>query len=81
VDARIMRYVATAEARRAGSPADRAEHRRQLVVLAALIVLSAIAHLPLFLFGFAVFWFVVLRHRGPRRAYAAQRYGRPPHWR
>jgi len=27
VDARIMRYVATAEARRAGSSADRAEHR------------------------------------------------------
>ena len=52
-----------------------------LVVLAALIVLSAVAHFPLFLFGFAVFWFVVLRHRGPRRAYAAQRYGRPPHWR
>ena len=49
-----------------------------LVVLAALIVLSAIAHLPLFLFGFAVFWFVVLRHRRPRRAYA---HGRPPHWR
>jgi len=52
-----------------------------LVVLAALIVLSAIAHLPLFLFGFGVFWFVVLRHRGPRRAYAAERFGRHPRWR
>jgi len=39
-----------------------------LVVLAVLIVLSAIAHFPFFLLGFAVFWFVVLRHRGPRRA-------------
>ena len=36
-----------------------------LVVLAVLIVLSAIAHFPFFLLGFAVFWFVVLRHRGP----------------
>jgi hypothetical protein len=52
-----------------------------LVVLAVLIVLSAIAHLPLFLLGFAVFWFVVLRHRGPGRAYAAQRWGRHPRWR
>jgi hypothetical protein len=52
-----------------------------LVVLAVLIVLSAIAHLPLFLLGFAVFWFVVLRHRGPRRAYAAERFGRHPGWR
>jgi hypothetical protein len=49
-----------------------------LVVLAVLIVASAVAHLPFFLLGFAVFWFVVLRHRRPRRAYA---YGRPPHWR
>ena len=48
-----------------------------LVVLAVLIVASAVAHLPFFLLGFAVFWFVVLRHRRPRRAYA---YGRPPHW-
>jgi len=46
-----------------------------LVVLAVLIVASAIAHFPFFLLGFAVFWFVVLRHRGPRRAYA---YGRHP---
>lgn len=52
-----------------------------LVVLAVLIVLSVIAHLPLFLLGFAVFWFVVLRHRGPRRAYAAERFGRHPRWR
>ena len=49
-----------------------------LVVLAVLIVASAVAHLPFFLLGFAVFWFVVLRHRRPRRAYA---HGRPPHWR
>ena len=52
-----------------------------LVVLAVLIVLSAIAHFPLFLLGFAAFWFVVLRHRGQRRAYAAERYGRHPRWR
>ena len=52
-----------------------------LVVLAVLIVLSAIAHFPLFLLGFAVFWFVVLRHRGPRRAYATERFGRHPRWR
>jgi hypothetical protein len=52
-----------------------------LVVLAVLIVASAIAHFPLFLLGFAVFWFVVLRHRGPRRAYAAERSGRQPRWR
>jgi hypothetical protein len=52
-----------------------------LVVLAVLIVLSAIAHFPLFLLGFAVVWFVVLRHRGPSRAYAAERYARHPHWR
>ena len=52
-----------------------------LVVLAVLIVLSAIAHLPFFLLGFALFWFVVLRHRGPRRAYAAERFGRHPRWR
>ena len=44
-----------------------------LVVLAVLIVLSAIAHFPFFLLGFAIFWFVVLRHRGPRRAWAAER--------
>ncbi len=52
-----------------------------LVVLAVLIVLSAIAHFPFLLLGFAVFWFVVLRHRGPRRAYAAERFGRHPRWR
>jgi hypothetical protein len=37
-----------------------------LVVLAVLIVLSAILRFPLFLLGFAVLWFVVLR---PRRRY------------
>ena len=52
-----------------------------VVVLAVLIVLSAIAHVPLFLLGFAIFWFVVLRHRGPRRAYAVERFGRRPRWR
>ena len=52
-----------------------------LVVLAVLIVASAIAHFPLFLAGFAIFWFVVLRHRGPRRAYAAERFARHPRWR
>jgi hypothetical protein len=51
-----------------------------LVVLAVLIAVSALAHLPLFLLGFAIFWFVVLRHRGPRRAYAAERFGRRPRW-
>ena len=34
-----------------------------LVVLAVLIVFSAIAHFPFFLLGFAVLWFVVLRRR------------------
>ena len=52
-----------------------------LVVLAVLIVLSAIAHFPFFLLGFAIFWFVVLRHRGPRRAWAQGRYDRHPRWR
>ena len=52
-----------------------------LVVLAVLIALSAIAHFPFFLLGFAVFWFVVLRHRGRGRAYAAERFGRHPRWR
>ena len=51
-----------------------------LVVLAVVIVLSAIAHFPLFLLGFGVLWFVVLRHRGPRRAYAG-RWDRHPRWR
>ena len=51
-----------------------------LVVLAVLIVFSAIAHFPFFLLGFALLWFVVLRHRGPRRAYA-ERWGRHPRWR
>jgi len=37
-----------------------------LVVLAVLIVLSAIVRFPLFLLGFAVIWFVVLR---PRRRF------------
>jgi hypothetical protein len=52
-----------------------------LVVLAVLIVMSAIAHFPFFLLGFAILWFVVLRHRGPHRAYAAERFGRHPRWR
>ena len=49
-----------------------------LVVLAVLIVASALAHFPFFLLGLAVLWFVVLRHRGPRRAYAHPGYGRHP---
>jgi hypothetical protein len=52
-----------------------------LVVLAVLIVFSAIAHFPFFLLGLAAFWFVVLRHRGTRRAYAADRWDRHPRWR
>ena len=51
-----------------------------LVVLAVLIALTVVTHFPLFLLGFAVFWFVVLRHRGPRRAYAAGRWGRDHRW-
>ena len=52
-----------------------------LVVLAVLIGVSVIAHFPFFLVGFAVFWFVVLRHRGPRQAWAGERFGRHPRWR
>jgi hypothetical protein len=52
-----------------------------LVVLAVLIIASALMHFPLFLLGVAVFWFVVLRHRRPRRAYPAEGYGRQPRWR
>lgn len=44
-----------------------------LVVLAVLIVMSAIAHFPFFLLGLAVLWFVVLRHRGPRRVHSRWR--------
>jgi hypothetical protein len=51
-----------------------------LVVLAVLIVFSAVAHFPFFLLGFALLWFVVLRHRRPRRAYA-ERWDRHPRWR
>jgi hypothetical protein len=47
-----------------------------LVVLALLIVLSAIAHFPFVLIGLALFWFVVLRHRRPRGAWADARYHR-----
>ena len=47
-----------------------------LVVLAVLIVATVVTHFPIFLFGFAVFWFVVLRHRGPRRAWSHARHGR-----
>jgi DUF1707 SHOCT-like domain len=48
-----------------------------LVVLAVLIVLSVIVRFPLFLLGFAIFWFVVLRHR--RHHWYA--HGRHPRWR
>jgi Domain of unknown function (DUF1707) len=51
-----------------------------LVVLAVLIVATVITHFPIFLIGFAVFWFVVLRHRGPHRAWAQGR-SRHPRWR
>ena len=51
-----------------------------LVVLALLIVLTVIVRFPFFLIGFGIFWFVVLRHRGPRRGYAAERWGRHPRW-
>jgi ferric-dicitrate binding protein FerR (iron transport regulator) len=47
-----------------------------LVVLALLILFSAIAHFPFFLLGFAVLWFVVLRRRRHWHS-----YGRHPHWR
>ena len=47
-----------------------------LVVLALLIIFSAIAHFPFVLLGIAVVWFVVLRPR--RRGYA---YSRHPRWR
>jgi len=36
-----------------------------LVVLAVLIVVTVVTHLPLVVLGFGVFWFVVLRHRHP----------------
>jgi hypothetical protein len=52
-----------------------------LVVLAVLILLTVVTHLPLVLLGFGLFWFVVLRHRRPRRAYAAERWHRHPRWR
>jgi Domain of unknown function (DUF1707) len=38
-----------------------------VVVLAVLIVMSAIAHLPLFLLGLGALWFVAHRHRGAGR--------------
>jgi hypothetical protein len=40
-----------------------------LVVLAVLIAVSVISHLPIFLLGLAVLWFVVLRHRVPHRVH------------
>ena len=43
-----------------------------LVVLALLILFSAIAHFPFFLLGIAIFWFVVLRRR---------RHAHPHGWR
>jgi hypothetical protein len=46
-----------------------------LVVLALLILISAIAHFPFFLLGLAIFWFVVIR---PRRHWHQRRH---PHWR
>jgi hypothetical protein len=46
------------------------------VVLAVLIVATVVTHFPVFLIGFAVFWFVVLRHRGPRRSWSHAPYGR-----
>jgi hypothetical protein len=54
-----------------------------LVVLAVLIVATVVTHFPIFLLGFAVFWFVVLRHRHPwhRRADSHARYDRHPGWR
>jgi len=52
-----------------------------VAVLIVLVVLSAIAHFPFFLIGLALFWFVFLRHRGPRRAWAHDRYDRHPRWR
>jgi Domain of unknown function (DUF1707) len=41
-----------------------------LVVLAVLIVATVVTHVPIFLLGLAVFWLVVLRRCGPRRAWA-----------
>jgi hypothetical protein len=58
-------------------PARRGVPGPLLVVLAVLVVASAIAHLPFFLIGIAVFWFVVLRHRRPH-GFA---YGRSARWR
>ena len=37
-----------------------------LVLAVVLVAVSAVAHFPVFLLGFAVLWFVVLRHRGWR---------------
>jgi hypothetical protein len=36
------------------------------VVLMVLVVATVIVHLPLFLLGFGVYWFVAARHRGHR---------------
>ncbi len=52
-----------------------------LVVLAVLIVATAVTHFPVFLLGFAVFWFVVLRHCGPRRAWVRGHDSRDQRWR
>jgi hypothetical protein len=49
-----------------------------LVVLAVLIVATVVTHLPLVLLGFAVLWFVVLRHRRP---WHGRGFGRHPGWR
>lgn len=45
-----------------------------LVVLAVLIVATVVTHFPVFLIGFAVFWFVVLRHRHPWHGRAYRRW-------
>ena len=37
-----------------------------LVVLAVLIIASAVTHFPFVLLGLVAFWFVAHRHRGPR---------------
>ena len=46
-----------------------------LVVLAVLIVATVVTHFPIFLFGFAVFWFVALRHRAYAHGWGRRRSG------
>lgn len=45
-----------------------------LVVLAVLIAVTVVTHLPVLLLGLGALWFVVLRHRG-------HRWHRHPRWR